>query len=323
MTALLDIQDLAVHFKSRAGDVHAVDGVSLRLEAGRVLGIAGESGCGKTTTALSIPRLLPANARVTQGEVWFDGVELLSLSEEQMQKVRWKQISVVFQGSMNALNPVKTIGEQILEPLTWHEPGLPRAAAEQRVQELLDWVGISASRARSFPHEFSGGMRQRVMIAMALACRPKLIIADEPVTALDVMIQAQILNLLKELRKQLDLAMILISHDLSVIAETCDEIAIMYAGQLVEQGSVQQVFSQPAHPYTQALIRAFPNIHGEREFIGGVPGYPPNLIHPPDGCRFHERCSLSQEICFHTGPALRSVGAGQWAACHSAREVQA
>jgi peptide/nickel transport system ATP-binding protein len=322
MTPLLDIQDLVIHFKSRSGDVHAVDGVSFTLQAGKVLGLAGESGCGKTTMALSIPRLLPNNARILTGQIRFDGNELLSLTEEEIQKVRWSQISVVFQGSMNALNPVKTIGNQILEPIVRHEPKTSRAEAIRRVSELLDWVGIPPSRVKNYPHEFSGGMRQRAMIAMALACRPKLIIADEPVTALDVMIQAQILNLLKDLRRQFDLAMILISHDLSVIAETCDQVAIMYAGKLVEQGSVNSVFAQPAHPYTRALIRAFPNIHGVREFIGGVPGYPPNLIQPPTGCRFHERCSICQEICSHSEPVLRSVGDGHTVACHFSEEAQ-
>ncbi|MCL4561378.1 MAG: ABC transporter ATP-binding protein [Chloroflexi bacterium] len=321
MSTLLDIQDLAINFKTRSGDVHAVDGVSFQLEAGKVLGIAGESGCGKTTTALSIPRLLPSNARLVRGHILFDGVDLMQFSEGEIEKIRWKQISMVFQGAMNALNPVKTIGAQIIEPIVWHEPAIARGDANQRVLELLERVGIPAARARSYPHEFSGGMRQRVMIAMALACRPKLIISDEPVTALDVMIQAQILNLLKDLQKQMNLAMIFISHDLSVIAESCDEIAIMYAGKLVERGSIRKVFSQPAHPYTQALIRSFPNIYGKQELIHGIPGYPPNLIHPPTGCRFHERCDRCIDICAQSEPVLREVGEGQIAACHRIGET--
>jgi peptide/nickel transport system ATP-binding protein len=238
-----------------------------------------------------------------------------------MQKVRWSQISIVFQGSMNALNPVKTIGDQILEPIIRHERQTSRAEAARRVSELLDWVGIPSDRARNYPHEFSGGMRQRAMIAMALACRPRLIIADEPVTALDVMIQAQILSLMNDLRRQLDLALILISHDLSVIAETCDHVAIMYAGKLVEHGDVDSVFNHPAHPYTQALIRAFPNINGAREFIGGVPGYPPNLIRPPTGCRFYERCPIGQEVCIHSEPVLRNLKEEHTVACHFSREA--
>ncbi len=322
MTLLLEVQDLAVQFKSRLGDVHAVDGVSFSLPTGTVLGLAGESGCGKTTMALTIPRLLPKNARIQAGHIRFDGTDLLSLSEDEMQKVRWSQISIVFQGSMNALNPVKTIGDQILEPIIRHERQTSRAEASRRVSELLDWVGIPSSRAKNYPHEFSGGMRQRVMIAMALACRPRLIIADEPVTALDVMIQAQILSLMNDLRRQLDLALILISHDLSVIAETCDQVAIMYAGKLVEHGSAEGVFSHPAHPYTRALIRAFPNINGAREFIGGVPGYPPNLIHPPTGCRFHERCANRRETCIYSEPVLRNLEDRHTVACHFSGEAQ-
>lgn len=314
--ALLEIKDLVIWFKSRAGNVHAVDGVNLALEEGKVLGIAGESGCGKTTTALSIPKLLPKNAQILQGEILFEGKNILSFSEEEIGKIRWSQISVVFQGSMNALNPVKKIGEQILEPILFHDPGISREKAKQRVGELLERVGISAHRSDNYPHEFSGGMRQRAMIAMALACNPKLIIADEPVTALDVMIQAQILLLLKELSDQFGLSMILISHDLSVIAETCDSVAIMYAGKVVEYGSVESIFENPGHPYTQDLIKAFPNIHGSREFVAGIPGRPPDLLHPPNGCRFYARCQKRQQICLNSEPQMRLTGRGSSVACH-------
>jgi peptide/nickel transport system ATP-binding protein len=255
---MLEVKNLFIEFTSLMGTVKAARNVSFSLNEGEVLGLAGESGCGKTTTALSIPRLLPRNATVTDGQILLDGEDLCTKSETEMEKIRWCQISVVFQGAMNALNPIKTIESQILEAILHHEPHTTKEDARRRVLSLLDKVGISSNRASNYPHEFSGGMRQRAMIAMALACNPRLVIADEPITALDVMVQAQILNLIKSLCDELNLAMILISHDLSVIAETCDRVAIMYAGRLVEDGSVKSVFKQPAHPYTQALLRAFP-----------------------------------------------------------------
>ncbi|MFZ5911146.1 MAG: ABC transporter ATP-binding protein [Chloroflexota bacterium] len=312
---MLEIKDLSVQFTSLTGTVKAVRNVSFSLKEGEVLGLAGESGCGKTTTALSIPRLLPRNATITSGQILFDGEDLCSKSEEEIEKIRWRQVSVVFQGAMNALNPVKTIEKQILEAILQHEPQVSKEDARRRVLNLLDMVGISSNRASNYPHEFSGGMRQRAMIAMALACNPRLVIADEPITALDVMVQAQILNLMERLCDELNLAMILISHDLSVIAETCDRVAIMYAGRLVEDGTVESVFKQPAHPYTQALLRAFPNIHKERQFVAGIPGNPPSLVHLPAGCTFYARCSQRLDQCVANEPPMMSPYANHKAAC--------
>jgi len=317
---LLQVQDLAIQFTSKAGIVHAVEGVSLELAAGEVLGLAGESGCGKTTTALAIPRLLPRNATVLNGKVLFEEEDLLQKTDSDMERVRWSKISIVFQGSMNALNPVINIGDQIAESITYHEPGVSKSEIKERTAQLLEYVGISPNRIRSYPHELSGGMRQRVLIAMSLTCNPKLVIADEPVTALDVMIQAQILNLLKTLRDKLDLSMILISHDLSVIAETCDRVAIMYAGKVVEQGSAEDLFGNPCHPYSTGLLKSFPNIYSQREFISGIPGYPPNLLDPPEGCRFYDRCPSRMEICQQVEPKSIFTSKGHQVACHLFQE---
>ena len=319
--ALLEVRDLTVRYRTTGGEIRAVDAASLHVGAGEAVGLAGESGCGKTTTALAIPGLLPDNADVAGGSIVLDGRELVGRSEREMERIRWREASVVFQGAMNALNPVKRVCEQIEEPIRLHEPETSAKEARTRVDELLERVGIPAARGSEYPHEFSGGMRQRVMIAMALACRPKLIIADEPVTALDVMVQAQILRLLKDLRDQLGLAMILISHDLSVIAETCDRAVIMYAGRTAESGDVGAIFRTPAHPYTQALIRAFPNVRRERTFVAGIPGYPPDLRAPIAGCAFADRCPFAIERCRTEIPALRSVGPEHAAACHLAGEV--
>ena len=323
--ALLDVVDLSVQFKTRTGHVQAVDRVSFALERGEMLGLAGESGCGKTTTALALPRLLPDTAVVTGTRIDLDGRDLLSLSEREMEAVRWRDVAVVFQGAMNALNPVLTVRDQVLEPIRLHEPATNGRAARARVDELLEQVGIPARRGREYPHEFSGGMRQRVMIAMALACRPKLLIADEPVTALDVMVQAQILALMRGLRDELGIAMILISHDLSVIAEACDRTVVMYAGRVAETGSVVPVFERPAHPYTRALIRAFPDVTAERVLIDGIPGAPPDLRTPIVGCPYVARCPMAIERCSVEEPALREIApadsAAHGAACHRAEQV--
>ena len=293
---ILDVRDLKAYFKLRQGDVKAVDGVSFMLEQGQSLGLAGESGCGKTTAALAILKLLPENGRIVSGEVLFDGKNLAKRTEFGMSKIRWKEISIIFQGAMNALNPVQPVGKQIAEPIILHE-GIAEAKAMARARELFDLVGINPKRVNEFPHEMSGGMRQRAMIAMALACNPKMVIGDEPTTALDVMVQAQILELIERLRHELNLSFILISHDLSVMAETCDKGVIMYAGKVVESGTTEQIFKSPTHPYTKQLIAAFPNIHQSREMVSSIAGDPPNLLTPPPGCRFEPRCTVREAIC--------------------------
>ncbi len=300
--------------------MHAVDGVSFGLDEGEALGLAGESGCGKTTTALSLMRLLPYNGKIVSGSILFRGRDLVKVSDLRIRKIRWKEISIIFQGAMNSLNPVRNIGQQIAEPIILHEK-VEEDEAMKRVGELLELVGINRERRRDFPHEFSGGMRQRVMIAMALACNPKLVIADEPVTALDVMIQAQILELLERLRKDLHLSMILISHDLSVMAETCEKVAIMYGGKMMEVGKTVDVFTDPKHPYTQGLVAAFPDIRGRRTMPASIPGDVPSLINLPTGCVFHPRCKFAFDRCIAAEPALAEVTPGRRAACFLYPEV--
>ena len=300
--------------------MHAVDGVSFDLDEGEALGLAGESGCGKTTTALALMRLLPYNGKIISGSIVFRGRDLVKASDMRIRKIRWKEISIIFQGAMNSLNPVRNIGQQIAEPIILHEK-VEEDEAMKRVGELLELVGINRDRRRDFPHEFSGGMRQRVMIAMALACNPKLVIADEPVTALDVMIQAQILELLERLRKELHLSMILISHDLSVMAETCEKVAIMYGGKMMEVGKTVDVFTDPKHPYTQGLVAAFPDIRGQRTMPASIPGDVPSLINPPTGCVFHPRCKFAVDRCIAAEPGLAEVTPGRRAACFLYPEV--
>jgi len=312
---LLTVKGLKTYFETREGVVRAVDGVDFSLEEGQSLGLAGESGCGKTTAALSIMRLLPSNGRIVDGSINYMGYDLTKLTDNQLRGIRWRHISIIFQGAMNALNPVKRIGDQIAEPIILHEK-VDKEVAMKRVGELLELVGIRKDRASEYPHEFSGGMRQRVMIAMALACNPRIVIADEPVTALDVMIQAQILELLEKLKRELNLSMILISHDLSVMAETCDAMAIMYAGKIVERGSVRDVFKNSKHPYTKDLVGAFPDIEGTQDLPAYIPGLLPSLINPPKGCRFHPRCKYAWQKCVEEEPPLDPVGQGHYAACH-------
>ena len=318
--ALLEVHDLVVEFGIAGGFGRAVDGLSFDVDAGEAVGLVGESGCGKTTTALAIMRLLPENGRLASGSVRFAGEELTTLDPAAFRERRWTQMSIIFQGAMNALNPVRRVGDQVLEPIALHEPTVTRDAAWSRVGELFEMVGINPERRQEYPHQFSGGMRQRVMIAMALACRPRLVIGDEPTTALDVMVQAQILQLLEDLRRELGLAIILITHDLSVVAETCDRAVVMYAGQLAETGSVGLLHDRPLHPYSVRLMGSVPDIRGERVLPEGIPGQPPGPESPVSGCRFHPRCDHAMARCVTDVPAEREFGLAHRVACHAVTE---
>lgn len=302
-------------YGSGAAAVPAVRGVDLTLEAGSKLGVAGESGCGKSTLALALLRLLPASARI-EGEVLLDGEDVLTMSWGRLRAVRWAGASIVFQGAMHSLNAVHRIGDQIAEPLLVHGRSTP-AAARRRVGELLEHVGLPASRAAAYPHELSGGQRQRVMIAMALACDPRLIVADEPTTALDVMIQAQILRLIERLVAEESISLLMISHDLAVLADTCDRLAVMYAGRVVEEGPARAVYEAARHPYGRALSSAFPRIGdpASRRAPRGLPGDPPDPADLPVGCAFHPRCAVAVDACTELDQELREAGAGHRAAC--------
>jgi peptide/nickel transport system ATP-binding protein len=312
---LLSVRDLHVEYSTRAGPVPAVRGVDLDLDAGEVLGLAGESGCGKTTVAHALLRLLPDGTKVT-GRVLLDGEDVLEMRFGRLRAARWGQAAIVFQGAMHALNPVRRVEVQIVEAIRQHEEISERDALT-RVHELIERVGLPARRGRDYPHELSGGQRQRVMIAMALACRPKLLIADEPTTALDVMIQAQVLSVLKSLQEEFGLALLFITHDLSVLMELCDRIAVMYAGRVVEDGPASAVFDRPAHPYTRALAAAFPRIGdpSDRGSPGGLGGDPPDPQRIPPGCSFHPRCPARFEPCDRIDPPLYPAEEGQRAAC--------
>ncbi|WP_157245881.1 ABC transporter ATP-binding protein [Nonomuraea typhae] len=306
---MLEVRDLRVSY----GAAPAVRGVSFTLDPGSTLGVAGESGCGKSTMALSLLRLLPATARIT-GEVLFKGENLLSARWSRLRAVRWSAASVVFQGAMSALNPVRTVGDQLTEPVLLHDGTTPKQA-RQRAADLMESVGLSPERLRSYPHEFSGGQRQRIMIAMALACRPDLIIADEPTTALDVMVQAQVMDLLARLVRESGSAVIMISHDLSVLARLCDTLAIMYGGRIVEHGPARDLLTDPRHPYTRALAGAFPAIGdpASRRNPTGLPGDPPRAI--GDGCAFAPRCPDAGDACRTGEVLLRPSGPARSAAC--------
>ncbi len=312
--SLLEVKDLHIWFDlERGGELHAVQGVTFELAAGERFGLVGESGCGKTTTILALMGLLPPSASVS-GQVLLDGVNVLARGERSVAPHRWRDVAMVFQGAMNAFNPVKRIGEQIAEPMELHGIAEGREARRQ-VGELLERVGIPAERAQRFPHEFSGGMRQRAAIAMALACKPKILLADEPTTALDVMVQAQILQLLVALADDFGLALVLVTHDLPIVAQVCDRAAVMYAGEIVESGPTDALFHAPRHPYTRLLFAATPDLYGTEE-VASIPGAPPRLDRTITGCPFRPRCDRAFGRCVGERPALKPVAAGQAAACH-------
>lgn len=315
--AVLDVQKLTTYYQTGRGSVKAAEGVSFQLEKGEAMGLAGESGCGKTTVALSLLKILPSNGRIVDGKIIMNGTDIVSLSESEMRKsVRWKMISMVFQGAMNALNPLYKVGDQIVEAIRIHEPQVTRREAKERTAKLLEMVGIESSRMDNYPHEFSGGMKQRALIAMSLASNPNVVIADEPGTALDVIVQAQVLRLIKELKDRLNLSVIMIAHDLSMIAEVCQKIAIMYAGYLVEYGDIVKIFKKPLHPYTMDLIESFPSIKAEKQEMVSIPGFPPDLLNPPPACRFHPRCKYAMDVCRKKTPRLLETSEDHFAACH-------
>ncbi|MBK8905179.1 MAG: ABC transporter ATP-binding protein [Anaerolineaceae bacterium] len=314
---LLDVRHLSTDFVTPGeAPAHALVDINFTLREGEVLGIVGESGCGKTTLMLSLMRLLPSNGRITRGQINFMNTDLLSLSEREMDDVRWKNIAMIFQGAMNALNPVHTVGRQITEAIIQHNYIPEQKLVNDRVVELLELVGIGAERKDQYPHQYSGGMRQRAMIAMALACNPQVVIADEPTTALDVMIQAQILELLSKLRDKLGLSILFVTHDLGVVAEMCDTVLVMYGGVTAEYADVDTVFNSPQHPYTQELLRAFPDLTRPTEKLVSIPGYPPRLNALPPGCRFAPRCPHVFERCHEERPLLHQLNGRHFASCH-------
>jgi peptide/nickel transport system ATP-binding protein len=312
---LLEIKNLCVDYVSPNGIARAVNNVSLTIKAGETLGIAGESGCGKSTMAFAISRLHKAPALIPEGEILFQGQDVLKMNEKQLRAFRWNETSIVFQSAMNSLNPVITIGEQLTDVILAHKKVSYKEAAI-KAKELLAIVGIHGDRMKSFPHQLSGGMRQRVVIAVALALEPKLIIMDEPTTALDVVVEREILNELYDLKEKFGFSILFISHDLSLMGEIADRIGVMYAGNLIEIGDAKTVFTTPTHPYTKGLIASFPTIHGPKERLYGIPGDPVNLLRLPQGCNFQARCGECTDICKQTDPVLRPIKPGYQAACH-------
>ena len=314
---VLDVQNLSVNYVNDGKrPARAVENVSFQLHEGELMGLVGESGCGKTTLIMALNRLLPSAGQIVGGKVMFNTVDMATATEEQLADIRWAGISIIFQGAMNALNPVRTVGDQIAEAIRKHLPIESEEMLDVRVVELLQLVGIPANHKDHYPHQYSGGMRQRAMIAMALSCSPQVVIADEPTTALDVMIQAQILELLDELRKKLGLAVIFVTHDLGVVAEMCDTVLVMYGGVTAEYSDVDTIYNEPRHPYTQELLRAFPDLSNPEKKLTSIPGYPPKLDALPSGCRFAPRCPVAFERCTTELPRLHELGNGHIASCH-------
>jgi len=319
---LLEVDDLVMRYKIKAGEVSAVENVGFTIHQGEAVGLVGESGCGKTSTALSLLRLLPSNAEYISGEIRLNGEDLLQFSEEEMRHSRWKEIAMVFQGAMNSWNPVYRVGDQIREVLDTHFRGEMNIDEQnEHIEKLFAAVGLPAEMVNRYPHEFSGGMRQRAVIAMALACSPELIIADEPTTALDVIVQDQILKELKRIQSEMGMSILYISHDIAVIAEVTDSLGVMYAGKLVEYGPTEEVFARPRHPYAYLLLRSTPSITGPRRKLAPLEGEPPDLVNPPSGCRFHPRCPFATEKCAVEEPPLEEISDGHRVACWNYEDV--
>ncbi len=315
----LKVENLVVYYCMRRGDCKAVEDVTFEIQAGDSVGLVGESGCGKSTVAFAILRMLPEPGEIMGGHILLDDVDIATLDPEEMRNFRWTQIAMVFQGAMNALNPILRVSDQITEAMLRHDSELTKDEAKEKTKDLFKLVGMDPDRIDHYPFEFSGGMKQRAMIVMALACDPKFLIADEPTTALDVTVQAQIMALLQKLVAELGITLMLITHDLSVVAETCNNVFIMYAGKIVETGAVLEIFQHPWHPYAQGLISSIPSIEkSSDQTLASIPGSPPNLLDPPPGCRFHPRCKFVQDLCKTEDPPLLDVSPGHRAACHLA-----
>ena len=312
---VLQVEDLRVYYPTRAGSVKAVDGVTLNLAAGERLGLVGESGCGKSTMALSLLRMIKSPGRIEGGRILLDGVDLTLFSTDEMRKIRLSKISLIPQGAMNSLNPVMRVKNQIIDGMRTHRPELTRQELDERVGETLDLVGLEREVTMMYPHELSGGMKQRVCVAIAISLRPKVIVADEPTSALDVIVQKQVMETIEELHEQLAAAVILIGHDMGLMAQFAERLAVMYAGRLVEVGPIREVFHGPLHPYTQLLISSVPLLD-EKGSFRGIPGITPSLLNVPPGCNFHPRCPQAKEICSERVPALVEMAPNRWVACH-------
>ncbi len=312
---LLSVEDLVVEYTAAGEVIHAVNGISFQLKKGESLGLVGETGAGKTSVAKSILRVLPdPPAKIRRGKIFLDGVDLLALSEKQMRKIRGKKVSMVFQDPMTALNPVFTVGDQISEVIKNHE-NLSGKEAFEATLNMLEMVGIPRERYKEYPHQFSGGMKQRIVIAMALACNPELLLADEPTTALDVTIQAQVLDMISKLQKERDTAMVLITHDLGVVAEVCDHVAVVYAGEIIESGTKEDIFDHPQHPYTLGLFGALPSMDEEKERLDTIPGMPPDPTNLPTGCHFHPRCRFAADSCKSGQIGMKEISPGHLCRC--------
>ncbi|MDP8959789.1 MAG: ABC transporter ATP-binding protein [Actinomycetota bacterium] len=312
---LYSIRDLSVEYRTRAGPIGAVDHVSFDIERGEILGLVGESGCGKSTLGKALTRMIDRPGRISGGELWFDGVNLMTLSRRAMRQLRGARIGMVFQDPMTSLDPLERIVDHLTETIRTHEGGVNEAGARRRAEGLVERLGIRRERLDDYPHQLSGGMRQRIMISLALALRADLVIADEPTTSLDVIVEAQFLDLLRELRDEFDLTIILITHNIGVVAEVADRVAVMYAGRMAELAPVKEAFGQPLHPYSQGLLRSVPNIERRDDELYKMEGTPPNLLEPPSGCRFHPRCPYAMEICARVEPGFDPVREGHYVHC--------